>query len=105
MLPFLAKHFPDQSRMLGESRVRALVQHAIVRARGYGIVRECDVCQFIALIFVFNGDFDANPNLPSVRAVLDDPRLTDPGMRMKAISAAAHNELRREVNRPVPGQA
>jgi hypothetical protein len=95
MVPFLATHFPDQSRKLGDERVRLLVRYGIDRARAYGIFRERDVCQYISLMFVFGGDFDKNPSLSSMRAALDDPRMNGPGMRIKALYRAASRDLRR----------
>jgi hypothetical protein len=102
MVQFLAEHFGDQSRMLGESRVRLLVKYGIDQAGKYGIVRERDVCQYIALMFIFGGKFDVNPSLPAIQAVLNDPRLTDSGQKTTALAAAAKKELRRRAKAPAP---
>jgi len=93
MVPFLATHFRDQSRALGESRVRLLVRHGIGRAGSYGIDGQRDVCQYICLMFVFGGNFDVNPKLSSMRAVLDDARLADSGTKIRTLYSAANREL------------
>jgi hypothetical protein len=99
MISFLAAHFPDQSGTLGEHRVRCLVRYGIVRSWKYGLDRERDVCQYIALMFVFGGNFDLNQDLPAMKAVLDNSCLPDPGKKMTALYAAANDELNRRANR------
>jgi hypothetical protein len=104
MMPFLETHFPDQYHKLGDNRIRVLVQYGIVRGREYGIVRQCDVCQYIALMFVFGGKFDVDASLTALRTVLDDSRLADSSLRIKALYVAANDELRKKLNGTLPGE-
>jgi hypothetical protein len=97
LLPFIATHFPDQVRRLGDERTRVIIQNGIDRARHYGLAAECDVCRYIALMFMLGPNFDSNPEFAAMRAVLEDSRQTDPGVKIKTVYAVAEIQLRKRV--------
>jgi hypothetical protein len=105
MLPFLTSYFPEQSKQLGEENIRALIQYGISRSRAYGIVTEIDVGQYIALMFIFGGNFDTDPTYPSLRRILVDPKFKDqPGSMIQALYTAAEQEIRQRTNPDSAGE-
>src|SRR6266851_10150050 len=60
----LKKAFPQQSKALGDEKLRETIQYGTQRAAAYRIVAERDVCKYIDLMVLYGRDFDKDPNLP-----------------------------------------
>jgi hypothetical protein len=76
----LARCFPTQCEVLGEPEVRGTIRYGIERAAAYGMVAERDVCKYIDLMIVYGRNFDRDPALPWVRAILNDQTAEDPSV-------------------------
>jgi hypothetical protein len=94
----LIAHFrdrlPGHMEQLGDDGAREAIRHGVVRAAGYGIVREPGVAAYVKLMFVLGPDFDRDPRLGWAEAILASPDVIDEDTRMKRLLDAAARELR-----------
>jgi len=86
VLRHVSFYFPEQFEKLGEQGVRDLVPLGIGKCKIYGITRECDVTDFVALMVVLGPDFDNDPELPWVSEMLEGEGL-DPDAKMASLYA------------------
>jgi hypothetical protein len=91
MTVHLNTYFPEQCDALGDVGVLDAVSHGIERASTYGLRSQRDVCKYIDLMFTLGRDFDVDPRLPWVRAVLNDPRQST----IRKIDRLTHEAQRR----------
>ncbi|MEM7154398.1 MAG: hypothetical protein AAF799_16245 [Myxococcota bacterium] len=63
------RHFPEAGAM-DEVALDELIIGACVRAAGYGISTQQDVCKYLNLMFTFGRNFDTDPALPWVTPLL-----------------------------------
>lgn len=54
----LREFFTEKFVRAGELKAYEFVRHVVLRARGYDIVSEQDVCLFLDLVVTFGWDFD-----------------------------------------------
>jgi len=96
MAAHLMEVFPGQCERLGEARLSEIVETGIARAGQYGVRREREFCLWLHLMFVLGGQFDADPNLPWVRSILQDPALFNPIHKVHRLYEAAERRARPE---------
>jgi hypothetical protein len=72
MVGHLKEFFPEQCEALAESGIREAIEYGISRANNYGIVNDCDVAQYIDVMFGFGRDCDTDPQFPWADAILND---------------------------------
>jgi hypothetical protein len=77
----LRKHFPAPCDALGPDGLAAFVAYAFDRAASHGLTALRDVSKYADLAMALGRDFDVDPALPWVRAILDSPDFTDPEIR------------------------
>ena len=68
-LGHVRKFFPDDYARLGAAAAEQMVDHAIERARSYGLVSGRDALQFATIALVLGEDFE---QLPWAREILND---------------------------------
>jgi hypothetical protein len=56
----LREQFPDQCTRL-EGSLEDVVEAELVKARGYGLRSERDLCKYLNLVIVFGTEFDQTP--------------------------------------------
>jgi len=99
MVRHLRRFFLEECRGLGEDGLLATIRHGVSRAASYGIVSEHDVALYLNLTMALGRDFDRDPLLPWAGAILTEPALTEPWLKMGRL-------YRTTVERtqvPVPG--
>ena len=89
--------FPGKCAELGENGALELIQHGLKMAAAYQLDREADLAGFVELIFVLGWNFDRNPELPQVSAILQDPTITDPAAKLSRIAEFVR-EMQGRVN-------
>jgi hypothetical protein len=94
MVEVLRESFPRSARKLEESGLRDVIQHGIKTARGYGVVRQCDVGRYIALMFMFGPNFDKKVSSGPLYTILRNPRFKSSAGRTNALCMAAVLALR-----------
>jgi hypothetical protein len=82
MILHLNQFFPDQCEKLGEEGTRGAIRYGFERARKYGLATESDLAKYLNLMFTFGRDFDTDPNLPWVAAILKARDDSTPSKRM-----------------------
>jgi hypothetical protein len=95
VLPHLNKCFPAQCAALGEPELRSTIQYGITRAASYGITTEREVCKYIDLMVVFGRDFDRDPTLPWVSAILNGRHWRTPTVKLEHLYQTAKEQLRK----------
>ncbi|OQY28744.1 MAG: hypothetical protein B6244_06175 [Candidatus Cloacimonetes bacterium 4572_55] len=85
MVAHLYDTFPEKCAEMGESSVREDIQYGVQRSAQYGIEAERDVCRYIDVMFVLGRDFDNDPSLPKIRAILIDQNIKYARTRMDTI--------------------
>jgi hypothetical protein len=78
--------FPQKCAELGENRALELIQHGLKMAAAYQFYREADLAGFVELMFVLGWNFDRDPELPQVSALLQDPTIVDPAAKLSRIA-------------------
>lgn len=81
----LAEHLrtfaPKLSKILGEDRIRKVIESGMDRAQTYGLTNRGPVRFFIDLMFALGSDFDSDPQLPWAVNILRDARIPDQMLR------------------------
>jgi len=85
MVEHVKKFFTKFYEISGESIVRSTIQLAVTRAEAYGFISERDVCYYINLMFLLGSNFDNDPQLPWVGAILNDKAINHPGTKAKKL--------------------
>jgi hypothetical protein len=98
----LRQYFPKQCAGLTDAELRQTVRTGIARGRRYGFVHEADLCRFTDILLVMGADFDSDPRLPWAAAILNDPGLARPGVRIEMLQEAAAGHLRKLAEPPAP---
>jgi hypothetical protein len=93
MARFVRNAFPARCQALGEAGVRDTIRHGYRRAATYHFTRETDRSHFVELLFLLGQNFDQNPSLDWVQAILHDPAISDPSVRMARLWEAASEVL------------
>jgi hypothetical protein len=70
-------------------RRQQFIEDGIRRAQNFGVFSEIDVARFVVVTLVLGEDFDRNPNLPWVKAILNYRHFGGPDRRIRAIYDAA----------------
>lgn len=89
----LKELFPHFTQKLGESGLRDVVKHGILKARRYGIVRRCDVGRYIAIMLMFGPNFDQKPSSGPLFTTIRDPSFRSAVTRTNALCQAALQAL------------
>jgi hypothetical protein len=103
MYAHVTRIWPAECKELGEEAVRQTIRFGVGRAQVYGLALEYDVARYVDLTFVYGRDFDKDPRLPWVRAILNDDRL-DPSEKMDSVCQKAADLARTSGSLP-PAQA
>jgi hypothetical protein len=69
--------FPGECASAGAAEVRDGVRLAIRRAREHGFVTARQITKYVSLMFTFGRDFDRDPALPWVGAILRNDQTAD----------------------------
>ncbi|NRR30246.1 hypothetical protein HSX11_08600 [Oxalobacteraceae bacterium] len=105
MVAHLYDYFPALAWPLTRSEVGGLVHAAIEHAAAYGLTTQQQVCRFINLGAAYGWQFDSDPNLPWMRAILTDTSLAQPAERLDRLIQTclyrqrieAHNRALRQL--------
>lgn len=92
---WLVRRFPMKSERAGEARVRALVELAADTAVRRGLGTPRGVLVLSAMMFVLGAGCAADPLLPWLSDILDDPSVPTPGERVDRVFGTAVNTLRK----------
>jgi hypothetical protein len=103
LLAHVEKHFTAQSRRLGRAQMLVVIRHSLERGAVHGFTTERDACLYLSLTLRLGGFFDIDPQLPWAAAILSDPALSDPSLRIDCLYAEASDFLRRVIG-PDAGQ-
>ena len=76
--------FPEEIAALGEAATRALLRAGTMRAADYGIAAREDVLLFLGLDLAFGAPFEASPEFPLARSILERTALPS-GARMQLL--------------------
>jgi hypothetical protein len=69
-----AKEFtPRLCKTIGDEQLRIAIRQAMKRADGYGFTNRGPIRLYIETMFFYGSDFDADPQYPALRKILDDP--------------------------------
>ena len=93
MMSHVHQCFPDESAKLSEEKLKDKIQCQIAKARSYGIAANNDICDFISICFVLGDDFDTDPTLDSISAVLNNPGLQSGSAKMMHLDDAVMKYL------------
>src|SRR5260370_29150052 len=74
----LKRAFPQQSKALGDEKLRETIQYGTQRASAYRIVGQRDVCEYIDLMVLYGGHFAKDPNLPWAPSVFQNQAIKNP---------------------------
>jgi len=85
----LLEQYPEEAGMLGEERLRMLVQDGVSRSARYGLESERDVALFIDLMLFLGPRFDEDPRLSWASNILNDEFIIDPGLRIDTLHEQA----------------
>jgi len=77
MVEHLAKFSPQHCEVMGEPRVRNVIQLGMARAKTYGFTNRGPVRFYLEMMFMFGTDFDTDPLLPWVAKILNDTAMAD----------------------------
>ena len=91
-------YFPIASAPFDQRALRDLIEQGMQRARGYGFLDQEDVCQYVDLMFALHADFDRDDALPWAKALLTDPDIAEPAVRMDLLMDAARDHLGDEAS-------
>src|SRR4029450_5072165 len=81
MVEHLKNFSPQHCEVMGESRVRSVIQLGMARARTYGFTNRGPARFYLEMMFMFGTDFDSDPLLPWVLTILNDPATPDQMVR------------------------
>jgi hypothetical protein len=89
MITHLNKIFPEQSRSLGEPKLRETIQYGAQRAATYRIISERDVCKYIDLMILYGRDFDKDPAQSWAHPILQNQAIRNPTSKVERLYKAA----------------
>lgn len=87
--------FPVDHALMGETGTLRFVRVGMERARARGFHTRGHASRWIDLALAFGSHFDRDPLLPWACAVLDNPRLSGPDVRMDRLEHCALRQLAR----------
>ncbi|MCH9684099.1 MAG: hypothetical protein K0V04_21880 [Deltaproteobacteria bacterium] len=85
--------FQTECSGLDDDQLGELVLHGVVKALGYGVRSQQDVCKLLNLMCTFGRDFDLDPSLPWARAYLDDARERGPTLQINRLYRIARSRI------------
>jgi hypothetical protein len=78
MVVYFRQEYPKESANLGEEGLRELIDEGIETAKGYHIVLEPEVADYLELMVAVAPDFDTSSKTPWAQGILTDDTLTGP---------------------------
>ncbi len=90
-------YFPNHARVLGEPRVRQVIDYGLARARLHGFTSERNLCLYLDLMLMLGSNFDVDPQLPWAAEVLTDPTIEHPTLRIDHLTNLAMDYLTRSA--------
>jgi hypothetical protein len=81
MVVHLKKFSPQHCEVMGEPRVRSVIELGMERAKTYGFTNRGPVRFYLEMMFMFGSDFDTDPLLPWVVKILNDTATADQMVR------------------------
>ncbi len=93
MVEHIKEFFPKYYEIMGEPTIRNVIQYGVDRAEEYEFTSQRDVCLYINLMFFLGSDFDVDPQLRWVEAILRDETITDPATRIDTLYDTATEYL------------
>lgn len=95
MVEHIKEFFPNYYEIYEEPTIRKVIQYGIDRAENYGFTTERNVSLYVNLMFMLGSNFDVDPQLPWVVAILKDQLIIDPSTRIDRLSNKALDYLDR----------
>jgi hypothetical protein len=77
MLEHLKKFSPRHAGVIGEARIRRVIELGMERARKYEFSNQGPVRFYMELMFMYGSEFDTDPQLAWAAEVLNEPNLSD----------------------------
>jgi hypothetical protein len=102
MVTHLNKIFPEQSKSLGEPKLRETIQYGTQRAASYRIISERDVCKYIDLMILYGCDFDKDPANSWAQSVLQNQAIRNPSSKIERLYKAAKKRENKPQTRKQP---
>ena len=78
MMVYLKEVYPDETKKLGDAKLRELVETGIDKSKGYNIVLERDVARYIEFMIAIAPNFDDSKETPWAKPILSERRSTAP---------------------------
>lgn len=97
MTSHLKRFFPSEYEKAGEPATTEMIRRGIQNASGLGFKSERDVCLYLSLMYVFGEDFETNPELGWVPAILGDEAIDDPSEKIERLYEAAAKHQQKPV--------
>jgi hypothetical protein len=97
LVEHIATYFPNLARMLGEPRVRHVIDYGLARARLHGFTSERNLCLYLDLMLMLGSNFDVDPQLPWATQILTDPVSEHPTLRIDRLTNAAMDHMDRSA--------
>lgn len=77
--------FPDASTGLDAQEMHVTIQWGIKRTRQYQFTSQNSIAKYIFLTFLFGKDFEKDPTLSWMHAILNDNDIDSPDLKMDKI--------------------
>ncbi len=90
---FVATYPRETSQAGGPAQIRRVVEEGVKRAASFGFEAADELTLFVALLFMLGCDFDSDPQLPWVRALLSEGHPQNSRQRIEALYDAAVDYL------------
>lgn len=101
----LYEHFPTEAWRLTPEELYEQTNTLVNRAGIYGLLSRQQVCRFINLAAHYGWEFDSDPELRWMHAILIDPALDEPGQRLdRLVETCLHRQAVEERNRALKPQ-
>ncbi len=97
LVDHVATYFPNHARVLGEPRVRQVIDYGLARARLHGFTSERNLCLYLDLMLMLGSNFDVDPQLPWAAEILMDPASEHPTLRIDRLTNAAMDHMDRSA--------
>lgn len=90
---FIKEYFPKPYEILGETRIREIIQYGIEQAEIYEFTTERNIQLYISFMFMLGSGFDTDPQYPWALQILNDEEISDEDMRMDQLYDKAMDYL------------
>lgn len=70
MIVYLKEVYPDETKKLGDGKLREIIATGIDKSKSYDILLERDVARYIEFMIAIAPDFDVSPKTPWAKEIL-----------------------------------